>query len=276
MVFVLSGILVGAFVAFGLYLYLAQDKMVFFPAKELVVTPDQVNIPFEDVRINVTPDEQIHGWYFQADQMTNGSRTPTVLFFHGNAGNISHRMETITYLRSFDVNIFIFDYRGYGQSDGSPNEERIYADAQAAYDWLREQKGCQPDEIILFGRSLGGVVAVDLATRIPCRGLIVEASFTSAKDMGKKMFPFFPVSLLLRYKLDSIHKIAGISCPVLIAHSPEDDIVPYKFGRQLFAAARPPKKFVQLTGLHNELQHYSDQTYQQALQQILSGEAKNW
>ena len=276
MVFILSGILVGAFVAFGLYLYFAQDKMVFFPAKELIVTPDQVDIPFEDVFVNVTPTERIHGWYFQAAQTTNGKRHPTVLFFHGNAGNISHRMETISYLLSFDVNIFIFDYRGYGQSDGSPNEEHIYADAQAAYDWLINQKGCQPDEMILFGRSLGGVVAVDLATHVTCRGLIVEASFTSAEDMGKKMFPFFPVTLLLRYKLDSINKIANISCPVLITHSPEDDIVPYEFGRQLFAAAKPPKKFVQLAGTHNDLQHYRNHTYQQALSQIFTGEAKSW
>ncbi len=266
----------GSFVAFGVYLYLVQDRFVFFPTRELVVTPDQVGLTYEDVWIEVKSEQRIHGWFFPAADSVKPGERPSVLFCHGNGGNISHRLETVTYLLEMGVNVFLFDYRGYGRSDGSPSERKIYEDAEAAYDWLVESKGIAPGHVFPFGRSLGGAVAIELAGRRTCGGLIVESSFTSAVAMAKKMFPFFPVKLVLRYDLNSREKIAGLSCPVLVTHSPDDDIVPFELGWGLYEAAGPPKRFVELRGSHNERAYFGDEVYRGALEELFRGEAVTW
>jgi hypothetical protein len=264
-------VVAGALCAVALALYLLQSKLVFQPTRELVVTPDRFYLPYEDVYINVTDDEKIHGWYFPADNPDSGKNTPVVLFCHGNAGNIAHRLETADFIRSLGADILLFDYRGYGRSDGSPSEDNAYADAEACYRWLRENKGFQPEQIIIFGRSLGGAVAVELVRRVPCRGLIVESSFTSTLDMGRRSFPFLPIKYLLKYKFDSIAKIGAVTCPVIITHSPDDEIVPYEMGRRLFEAAREPKKFIVLSGGHNEREYLTDKTYREALRDLIQG-----
>ncbi|RKX28004.1 MAG: alpha/beta hydrolase [Candidatus Zixiibacteriota bacterium] len=264
------------FVAFGIYLYIMQDKMVFFPTSELVITPDEVGLEYEDIFIEVAPGEKIHGWLFRTTIASDSKPTSVLLFCHGNGGNISHRFETIEYILGLGADIFIFDYRGYGQSDGSPSEENIYVDARACFDWLKIEGRYKSEQIVLFGRSLGGVVAIDLARQVPCRGLIVESSLTSARAMAAKMFPFFPISLLLRYHLNSLEKIGEIACPVLVTHSPEDEIIPYDMGKQLFATAKSPKCFVALRGGHNERLYFQDDAYRDALQELISGTAARW
>lgn len=272
MLFIVVSVAVGAFVAFGLYLYLSQDRMVFFPTRDMEATPADIGLDYDDIFIEVGDSEQVHAWYVRArieDNADTNSGAPTVLFFHGNGGNISHRLPTIELIAGLGANIMLFDYRGYGRSDGVPSEDNMFSDALACYRRLIDTRGTLPDQIILFGRSLGGAVAIELATRVECAGLIVESSFTSAKAMGKLMFPYFPVGLLLKHKFSSIDKIDRINCPLLVTHSKEDDMIPFQMGRALFEKAQGPKQLVQIAGLHNERDYMQDSSYRNCVENIL-------
>lgn len=272
MLFIVVSVAVGAFVAFGLYLYLSQDRMVFFPTRDMEATPADIGLDYDDIFIEVGDSEQVHAWYVRArieDNADTNSGAPTVLFFHGNGGNISHRLPTIELIAGLGANIMLFDYRGYGRSDGVPSEDNMFSDALACYRRLIDTRGTPPDQIILFGRSLGGAVAIELATRVECAGLIVESSFTSAKAMGKLMFPYFPVGLLLKHKFSSIDKIDRINCPLLVTHSKEDDMIPFQMGRALFEKAQGPKQLVQIAGLHNERDYMQDSSYRNCVENIL-------
>lgn len=273
MLLIVVSVAVGAFVAFGLYLYLSQDRMVFFPTREMEATPADIGLTFVDVFIEMGDSEQVHAWYVPArieNNTDNNSSAPTVLFFHGNGGNISHRLPTTELVAGLGANIMLVDYRGYGRSDGAPSEDNMFSDALACYHWLTNTKETPPDQIILFGRSLGGAVAIELATRVECAGLIVESSFTSARAMGNLMFPYFPVGLLLKYKFASIDKIGKINCPLLVTHSKEDDMIPFQMGRALFEKALGPKRLVQIAGLHNERHYMQDPFYRECLENILT------
>lgn len=252
------------FVAATTYLYFNQKNLVFFPTRELAVTPDRLGLEYEDVFVEMPGGSSIHGWYFTPPDSTAGA-SRVVLFCHGNAGNISHRLETVEMLLSLGAGVFLFDYRGYGRSQGVASEENVYADARACYTWLVNEKGFAPDEIVIFGRSLGGAVGIDLAARFRCGGLIVESSFTSAADMGKKIFPIFPVKLILKYRFDSVERIGRLSCPVLIVHSPDDDIIPYRMGKALYERANSPKRFLEISGRHNDRDYVNEPTYVEAL-----------
>lgn len=263
-----TGIAVGIFVVFALVLYLQQGKLIFFPSREIGQTPADWRLAYEDVFIDVTPAERIHAWYFPVDTSAN-----TIVLCHGNAGNIVNRIESAAYWVSLGANVLLFDYRGYGRSDGQPGEEECYEDALAALGWLQESKGTSLESIVLFGRSLGGAVAVEAATRVPCAGLVVESSFTSAADMGRRMYPFLPIGLLIRYRFDSLSKIGRVSCPVLITHSPQDEIVPYDMGESLFEAAPAPKRFVELSGGHNDREYYDIPAYRASVLSLIEGTA---
>ena len=260
----------------GVYLYFTQHKMVFFPGKNLAMTPDEIGLQYEDLYIQSGNKEKINVWYFPCRDSIEIPDKKVVLFCHGNAGNISHRLETVEYILSLGANIMLFDYRGFGKSEGSPGEEEVYQDALVCYNWLINEKEFSPEQIIVFGRSLGGAVAVDLASKVTCGGVIVESSFTSAKAMAKEMFPIFPINLILKYKLNSIDKIGHIKCPVLVTHSTDDDIIPYKMGEELFNAAEEPKKFVKLSGRHDERDYYLDIIYRSALIEMIIGNYSNW
>ena len=248
-------------------LYLMQSRLVFHPIAELALTPDEIGLTFEDVRIPVSSTESIHSWYFPAD-----SASATILFCHGNAGNISHRLETAAFLVAQGYNALLFDYRGYGQSDGEPTEENLYQDATAAYEWLVNVKRLKPEQIVIFGRSLGGAVAVDLAARVTCRALVLESTFSSATDMARELFPLLPMHWLLRYRFDSMAKIGSVETPVLSVHSPGDEIVPFAYGRALFDAANEPKRFLEISGGHNERDYLADPRYQAALREVIAGD----
>ena len=260
--------LVGGFLFIMAYLYLNQKNMVFFPTARLDITPDEIGLAYDDVRINVSDRESIHAWHFPPSDNPDGAAR-TVIFCHGNGGNISHRLETVQFLLSLGAGVLLFDYRGYGQSDGSPTESNCYADARACYDWLLEVHRLSPDQIIVFGRSLGGAVAVDLASNVPCAGLIVESSFTSAADMGRKMFPFLPIKLILRYRFDSADKLDRVGCPILVTHSADDEIIPFDLGRALYERSPQPKRFLDIYGGHNERGYLNDSTYREAIREML-------
>jgi hypothetical protein len=173
-----------------------------------------------------------------------------VLFCHGNGGNISHRLDKAARLRRTGVSLLFFDYRGYGLSEGAPSEQGTYQDAEAAYQWLL-QRGAKG--VVFYGESLGCAVATEMARRHPeARGLILESPFTSTVAMAQLIFPRLPVSWILRYRYDNLAKIPGLRMPLLILHSPQDEIVPFAMGKRLFAAAPEPKRFVEMAGGHND------------------------
>jgi uncharacterized protein len=226
-----------------------EHNQVYYPSRVLDSTGAALGRPFEDVVFKAKDGVVLNGWFFPAS--TNADRRHvTMLFCHGNAGNISHRLETCEALLATGVNVFVFDYRGYGRSQGSPSEEGTYLDAQAAYQWLR-QKGFGGTNIIAFGESLGGGVAAELAVRESVGGLVLQSSFTSITDMGAEWFPWLPVRWLGTIKYDTHSKLPRLHVPLLIMHSPIDELVGFHHGQKNFAAANEPKLFWELGGGHN-------------------------
>ena len=218
---------------------------LYFPTSRLDGTPELLSLPFDSLTIESLTGERIHGWLVPSE-----SSRGVLVFCHGNAGNISHRLESIQMFHEMDLTVAIFDYPGYGLSTGRPTESGFYLAAESFYEKVRE---LWPGErYVIFGRSLGGAVAVDLASRTPSDGLIVESCFTNTVDMGRELFPFLPVKCLVTQPFDSLAKISNVSVPKLFVHSREDDIVPYRLGRRLFESANEPKTFLEISGGHNE------------------------
>jgi fermentation-respiration switch protein FrsA (DUF1100 family) len=247
-----------------LLVYLFQDRLVYFPLRKLEATPMAIGLAFEDVSIKTDDGITIHGWYIPAD-----SARGTLLFCHGNGGNISHRLTSIRQFHDLRLSVMIFDYRGYGQSEGSPDEEGTYRDAEAVRRYLVDSKGVNPSRLIYFGRSLGGAVAAWLAVKHQPAALILESCFSSIEDVGAHAYWFLPVRLLSRYHYPASAYVQQIHVPLLVIHSPEDDIVPYKFGRRLFESANEPKEFLQISGSHNDGYISSSQQYLAAIDRFL-------
>jgi len=237
------------YVLLGVLLFFMQERMVFLahlPGRQLEATPRDAGFDYVDVTVKTADGILLHGWYVYAPNPRG-----TVLFLHGNAGNISHRLDSIAIFHELGLDTFIIDYRGYGQSEGKPGEEGTYRDAEAAWEHLVTERGEDPARIIVFGRSLGGGVAAWLATRHKVAALVVESSFTSAVDMAAHLYPFMPVRLISRLKYPVADYVARAECPVLIVHSRDDEIIPFAMGKALYEAAPAPKAFIELAGDHN-------------------------
>jgi len=226
-----------------------EDRFIFHPSAEIVQTPLHVGLPFQDHFISTSDGVRLNGWF-----IPHPDARATLLWFHGNAGNISHRVENLKLLHDkVKLNIFIFDYRGYGLSTGSISEEGTYRDGRAALNYVNQQIGVEAKNLIIFGRSLGAAVATEVALQCACRGLILEAPFTSIRDMAQKIFPVLPIGLLLQTRFNILEKIAQLRVPLLVLHGDRDDVVPYEQGKKVFAAARVPKSFYTISGAtHND------------------------
>lgn len=256
-----------SYVGLSLFLFLMQSKLVFIPHRSLEATPADVELPYEDLRLASGPlgSETIHAWHVPVENARG-----TVLFCHGNAGNMSHRLETLAILHELGMNTLLFDYQGYGESTGKPSEQGTYQDAAACWDWLME-RGVNPASIVVMGRSLGGGVASQAAqTHMGIAGLVLESTFTSVPDMGARMYPFLPVRSLSRIQYNTSARLSEINCPVLVAHSPDDDIVPYELGRELLKVAGSRGRFLELTGDHNSGFLFSADAYVYGLDQFFS------
>ena len=223
-----------------------EYKSIFYPARFIAATPAAIGLPFEDVFIKTRDNVTINGWLVKSS-----TGRGTLIFCHGNAGNIGDRLEKIQLFHQTGFNILIIDYRGYGRSRGRPDEDGIYRDAVAAYDYLRAREDIDHSRVIGYGESLGGAVIVDLAAQRDLAALIIHSSFTSAADMAKTIYPFIP-SFLLGTKLDSAAKISKIAAPKLFIHSRADEIVPFRLGERLYQAAARPKEFLEVSGGHND------------------------
>jgi len=232
-----------------LLVFVFQQHLVYLPqvARELVATPRAANLDFEEVQLRTEDGETLHGWWVPA-QTARGA----VLILHGNAGNISHRVEYLTMFNSLGYASLIIDYRGYGRSSGSPTEEGTYRDAEAAWRHLTEARGLKPREIVIMGESLGGGVAAWLAFKHPPRALVLASTFKSVPDLGAQIYPWLPVRWLARIEYNNLDRVRQIAAPLLIAHSRNDDIIPFTHGEALYAAAHEPKQFLVLSGGHND------------------------
>ena len=230
-------------------MFIAQDSLVYFPqmGREHVATPASYRLPYEDLSIATEDGEKLHAWWIPAP-----ARRGSVVLFHGNAGNISHRLDYARMFSGLGYDTLLVDYRGYGRSTGSPSEEGTYRDATASWRWLVDTKRIPANEITVFGESLGGAVACWLAERQKPRALVLASTFTSVPDLGSEAYRFLPVRLLSRFKYDTRDCLSRVEAPVLVVHSPRDDIVPYAHGERLYATAREPKSFMKIDGGHND------------------------
>ncbi|MDP2943209.1 MAG: alpha/beta hydrolase [Candidatus Omnitrophota bacterium] len=236
--------------------------------KDVISNPASVGLPYEEVYFDTSDNKRLNGWY-----VANSKAKFTIIFCHGNAGNISHRLEKILIFYNLGLNIFIFDYRGYGKSIGVPSESGLYEDADAAYNYLSKERRISKDRVILYGESIGGAVAIDLARKTDIGALITEETFTSIKDMSGIAYPFLPY-FIFSSRFDALSKIKNISYQKLIMHSIDYEIVPFRLGEKLFDAARPPKKFLKLRGGHNTAFFESREEYISGIKTFVKALAK--
>lgn len=252
-------VLLVAYLGLGAILYFMQPTFLYCPVREVLDTPDELGMDFEDVVFKTDDGLRLNGWYIPAENSQF-----TVIFCHGNGGNIMHRLDSINIFYNLGLSCFVFDYRGYGSSEGKPGEEGTYLDVEAAYEWLTKEKKISPNDIIIFGRSLGGSIATQLASKVQARALIIESTFTSYVDIGRKFYPYMPVRLFARFSYRTIDYIKEVHCPVMIIHSRSDDVVPFEFGLELYEAANEPKEFVEIFGSHNDGFLVSSEIYKKA------------
>jgi uncharacterized protein len=253
---------VAAYLLFVAFLYLTQDRMFFFPTSTLVTAPDRHGLAYEDVWLTTEDGVQLHGWFVPAPQAR-----ATLLFFHGNGGNVSHRIDSLKIFHELDLSVFILSYRGYGRSGGRPGETGTRLDATAAWRYLREERGIPASRVVVFGRSLGAAVAAELAVRETPAAVILESPFTSAADLGAEVYPWLPVRRLIRHEYEVLGRVSGIDAPILVVHSRDDEIVPFEHGRRIGDAAAAP--LLELRGGHNDAFLRSRAEYLRGLREFI-------
>jgi fermentation-respiration switch protein FrsA (DUF1100 family) len=245
-------VLIG-YAALLVLLRLNESRLVYFPGSErrLIPPPAELQLPVQRATIRTEDGISLGSWVIPAEASSNGY---WLLICHGNAGNLSEFGRPAHYagLRQLGLSLLAFDYRGYGESSGAPSEAGLYKDADAAYRYLRDELKVAPDRIIIFGHSLGSTVAVDLASRVPSAGLILEGALTSVLERGQELYPYIPVRWIGRSRFNSLEKISRVKVPKLFLHARTDDVVPLSHGRRLFEAAPPPKTFIELRGGHGD------------------------
>jgi hypothetical protein len=245
--------------------YGCKNAFLFYPYKYLVATPATIGLAYEDVGFKTEDNISLNGWWVPV----KGTRG-TVLFCHGNGGNISFLLDTIQIFHSMDLDVLVFDYRGYGSSAGTPTEEGTYLDARAAWNYLLNIKKIAPDKIVLIGRSLGGSIAAWLGQECRPRALVLESTFTKAADVADYHYIFSPGQSVFGNTYNTEEYITRIACPVFFVHSPDDELIPYEHGRRLYQLARFPKEFLTIHGSHNSGFLDSIEVYKQGLNRFLS------
>jgi len=258
--FLLMGIV--AYALFVAFLYLTQDRLFYFPTSTLVTSPDRHGLAYDDVELVAEDGVALHGWFVPAAEAR-----ATLLFFHGNGGNISHRIDSLKIFHELDLSVFILSYRGYGRSGGRPSEAGTRLDATAAWRYLREERGIPASRIVVFGRSLGAAVAAELAVRETPGAVILESPFTSAADLGAEVYPWLPVRRLIRHEYEVLGRVEAIDAPVLVVHSRDDEIAPFEHGRRIADAAGAP--LLELRGGHNDAFLRSRAEYLRGLREFI-------
>ncbi len=252
--------------------YLMQGRMLYLPnvaGRALAMTPVDIGLDYQDVFIDTADGVTLHGWFIA------GRSSEVLLFFHGNAGNISHRLDSIRQFQELGLSVLIIDYRGYGQSGGSTTEQGIYRDADAAWRYLTEPRGISASDIVIFGRSLGGSAASWLAAQYQPLALVVESSFTSVPDVAEELYPWLPVRWISRFSHATLDYVRDVHCPILVVHSRDDDIIPFHHGEAIFAAANEPRTLLVLRGSHKDAFLLDERTYIEGMRTFVSSLADN-
>jgi uncharacterized protein len=248
-----------------------EHRMIFQPAASLEKSPADAGLEFEEIFFSTRDNVRLHGWF-----VPHRDAKSTLVWFHGNAGNISHRVDNLKLLHELvKVNVFIFDYRGYGRSEGRPSEEGTYLDGEAAFEAIAQKIGDESrQKMILFGRSLGAAIAAEMATRLPSQALILESPFISIAEMARVIFPFIPIGPFLRTQYDVRQKIKKIKVPLLVLHGDRDEIVPFEHGKIVFDAAPEPKTFFTIAGAaHNDTYMVGGEIYFRQLKRFIDESA---
>ncbi|WP_239057921.1 alpha/beta hydrolase [Pseudodesulfovibrio sp. JC047] len=271
----LLGLIGLCYVAIIVWMYFSQEKKLYAPKRTMTANPSDIGLTHESIWLTTRLNTRIHAWW-----VPHPAPRCTLLFSHGNGGNLSHRLDSLRIFHDLGLNVLVYDYSGYGRSQGKPSEAATAADARAAWDWLVETGSVRAQDSILFGRSLGGAVTANLAAELAMSGiapagLIMESTFTSVPDMGASMYPWLPVRLLARYAYNSLENLSSLRCPGLFLHSPEDETVPYQLGRTLYDSYQGPKTFVNLSGTHNAGFRTSGHRYPDALNAFLDSLKKH-
>lgn len=263
--FIAACALAALYLAAVALLYWRQSAMIHLPSKHIFQTPADVGLQYEDVWLKPEKDVKLHGW-----MMPHPNSRLTVLFMHGNAGNMALPLETYEIFHDLELSVFTYDYRKYGNSTGDLTEDGMYRDAQAAWEYLTETRGVSPDEIIVFGRSLGGAMASWVAANNDPAALVMESTFTSLADMADTYYRWLPAKRLLKWRYDSLSRIREVNAPVLIVHSRQDRLVPFALGEMLFQSAPGDRTFLEIFGGHNEGFFDSGETYVNGLREFFS------
>jgi len=270
----IGAIAVILYTAACLYLYFQQTRFIFFPSAIVDITPKFFNLNYQEVWLPVKTNsgkvERMHGWWIPAAQ----PNAKVLLYLHGNGINIAANVEHANRFHQIGFSVLLIDYRGYGRSEGSfPNEMQVYQDAATAWNYLVQERKIQPSQIFIYGHSLGGAVAIDLAVKHPdAAGLIVESSFTSIRDIVdlQGVYRIFPVDLLLHQQFDSIRKVRSLQMPVLFIHGTADWQVPATMSQQLYQAAPEPKQLLLVPNAgHNNVAEVAGVRYFQAVQKFV-------
>jgi fermentation-respiration switch protein FrsA (DUF1100 family) len=258
------------YTAAALYLYFNQRAFIYQPGERFVSpAPPAFALNDRPVTYRSTGGVTLAAWVIPG--LPSRATGQWLLICHGNYGNVSfgQRPEFYAAMRDLGISLFAFDYRGFGQSTGSPREQGLYDDAAASYGYLTNTLGVDPGRIVIFGHSLGTGVAIELATHAPAAGLIVEGAYTSVVERAQQLYRWLPVSLVAAERFPSIDRIGHVSIPKLFLHSPDDQIIPFALGQQLYAAASPPKRFVSVKGGHENAFRVDHMAYFGAIDRFL-------
>ena len=263
------GVILGLAVIMGLLWTQFESRYIFFPTRELEADPSLAALAYEEVAFATENRRTLHGWFIPGTPEGNGI---TWLWLHGNGGNISHRVDELAMIHQrLGVNILIFDYQGYGRSEGKPTEQGTYQDARAALGYLATRPDVDAGKVVYFGRSLGSAGALNLAVEMPPLGLILVSPFSSVEDMARLSYPFLPVGWLTRGRYDSLSRIQLFRQPVLIVHGLLDELVPVAQGIKLFDAANEPKRFQALPeAAHNDTETKGGSEYWDAMERFMA------
>jgi len=269
-------ILLLAYVGLSIVLYFNQGRMVYLPTNQIQTTPQTVGLNYESVKLKTKDGVELSAWFIPAHQAPNSSQSAhideessVILFCHGNGGNIGDRLDYFAIFNDLGLATLIFDYRGYGQSQGTPTEEGTYADADAAWRYLTIDRKIPAHKIIVYGESLGGAIASYTAQTYQPRALILASTFTSISDRAQEQYPYLPIRWISRFSYNTIARLPKITSPTLVIHSPDDEVIGFHHGQDLFKAANQPKRFLQIHGSHNDGFLESIAIYKAGLQKFL-------
>jgi fermentation-respiration switch protein FrsA (DUF1100 family) len=253
------------YAAVVVWTYAGQRRRIFRPQRELLTRPDAHGYAYEDVFMRSADGVRLHGWF-----VFNPQARGTLVYCHGNTGNISHCMDSLALFHGLGFSVLLFDYRGYGLSEGRPDERGMYLDVEAAWEYLLRERGHAPHDIVVLGRSLGGAVASWLATRHAPRALVVESTFTSLPAVAADHHPLLPARLLTRYRYPVAEHLRAARCPVLVVHSRGDETVPFRHAQRLFEIAPEPKALLEIGGRHGDGFLSSGAVYEEGLAEFIA------